>query len=155
MADVRTDNVGGGAQPGSLAEHELEGMGTMEVTRTLAERVAQLARAEFELARQEVSADVKRKGLLAGGFAGLSGLCLVAALCCGLVAAILAIGTALPPVWVAVVGACLFALLAMGSGGALFAEVRGMKPERSLRQARATANLLRHPTGDHGGAARP
>lgn len=130
---------------GSLAGVELTGMGTVEVARTLAERVAELGRAEVELARSEVQTEVKRRGLLAGGFAGITGLCFLSSLCCALVAAILAIGTALSPIWVAVVGACLFALLGVLAGYTVASEVRELKPERTLRQARATAALLRHP----------
>lgn len=127
-----------------LRDAELERLGTVEVARALLDRAAALGRAEVELARREVRGDV-RKGILAGGFVGLSGICLVSSLCCALVAAILAIGAALPAVWVAFFGACLFALLGVLGGFTAAAEARSLKPERSLRQAKATAQLVRHP----------
>lgn len=130
-----------------LSEQALHQAGVTDLARTLAERMGSLAKKELELARAEARVELKR-GLVAGGFFGVTGVFLAASLCCGLVCAILAIGKALDaPIWVALFACCFFALLALGTGVATAQEVRGLKPERSLRQARRTANLLRHPTG--------
>lgn len=129
-----------------LSDGALRQAKTTDLARTLADRMALLAKKELELARAEARVELKR-GLVAGGFFGVTGVFFVASLCCGLVCAILAVGKALDaPIWVALFACCFFALLGIATGMATAQEVRGLKPERSLRQAKRTANLLRHPT---------
>ena len=131
--------------PGPLSEAEVRAASTVGLARTLLERAQLLVRSEVELARVELRADL-RHGLMAGGLAGTSGVCFVAALCCGLVAAITAIGAVvLSTVWIGIIGAGLFALLALGLGLFAAGESRSARPERTLRQARRTVEMIRHP----------
>lgn len=130
---------------GPLSEAEVHAADTIDLARKLVERAQLLVRSEIELARAELRTDVRR-GLIAGGLAGGAGLCLVAALSCGLIAAVLAIGAAvLSPVWVGIVGAALFATLAVGLGLFAAGEGKSARPERSLRQVRRTAEWIRRP----------
>lgn len=131
------------AQP--LDEEALHDAKTLELARALVDRATLLARKEVELAQAEAREGI-RHGVMAGSMAGTAGLCLGAALVCGLVAAISAIGAhVLSVVSVSLIGLALFVLLAAGFALVTVAEGRAMKPARSVRQARLTADLLRTP----------
>jgi hypothetical protein len=126
------------------SESELHAAGTIELTRGLVERLGLLARKELELARREAKEDVRR-GLVTGGLAGGAGVLFIAALCCGLVAAILALGHVLSPIVVALVGVGLFAVLGIAVTLITVAEGREVRPRRSIRQAQETVHMLRAP----------
>lgn len=130
-----------------LDDEELHRKKTAELAKLLAERLAMLARKEVRLAREEARLDL-RKATEGSEFA-IAGMVLgVCALCCGLVFAILALGrAALGPMWIALIGFVLFALCAAAFGHEAFADLTHLKPLRSMRQARQTADLLRRPIG--------
>jgi hypothetical protein len=128
-----------------FTDEQLEAAGVGELARALAERGAALARAEIELARREATSAL-RVGRVEGGIAVLAGVLFTSSLCCGLVAAILAIGAGSNPALVALFGCALFVVLGAAVAAMAYVEARRMRPERSLRQAKATAELLRHPT---------
>jgi hypothetical protein len=135
-------HVTGVAPP--LSDEQIGEESTVTLARTLVERLTLLAKKEIELAREEARVDVKR-GIAAGSLAGVSGVALIIALVCAVVCAILAIGRVFPPVWVAFIGAGLFAVLGVGLAMVTAAETRELKPERTMRQARQTIEMLREP----------
>ena len=129
-----------------LSDEELHRLGLVELTRLLGERVGKLARAEIELARSEAKRDV-HQGMVAGGLFGGSGVVLIAALVCGIDAALFALGRVWNPVWCALLGLAIFGILGVGLALVAAAEAKEARPRRSLREARQTLALLRRPLG--------
>jgi len=132
-----------GVAPTVTAE-DLERDSTFALARTLVDRMGLLAKKEIELALAEARLD-KSRGVAIGAFAGASGIAMIASLCCGLIAAVLAIGLVFNPIWVALIGFALFGIVGLAFGAVGLAEGRELKPERTLRQARETAGMLREP----------
>jgi hypothetical protein len=119
-------------------------LSTFALARALVERLGLLARKEVELARVEARADARR-GLVAGGLGAMAALALSAAVACGMIAAVEALGRVMPRWLAALAGALLFLAV-----GALFAtlaaaEGRRARPDRTLRSARDTVRALQHP----------
>lgn len=128
----------------ALTEEALHAAKTTDLAKTLADRLVELARKEVELARAEARQDL-RKGRRIGELAGTTAVLGVAALCCGLICLVLAIGLLWNPVWVALIGFGLFAALAAATALVAKSETEELKPERSIRQARETVHFLREP----------
>lgn len=127
-----------------LSEEALHEAKTTDLAKTLADRLVLLARKEVELARAEAKQDL-RKGRLIGELAGTTVIFAVSALCCALICIVLAIGLAWSPVWVALIGFGVFAILALATALMAKHETEELKPERSIRQARETVHFLREP----------
>jgi hypothetical protein len=130
--------------PRPLPDEQIADESTSALARMLVERVGLLARKEVELAREEAREELRR-GVTTGAFVGASGIAFVAALSCGLTTAILALGLVLNAIWVGVTATAIFLIAALGIGLVAAGEGRTLKPERSIRQARETARLLREP----------
>ena len=123
------------------AEMDLRGVGTVPLAKALLERMSLLVRKEVELARAEMAEDLEHTKT-AGGLGGGALAAGVGALCCGLIAAVEGLGLVMPR-WLAAL--CLFALFLIAAavlGGSAWKELRRARPERTLREAKATVRML-------------
>jgi hypothetical protein len=120
---------------------ELRALGTVQLTKTFIERVTQLVRKEVELARTEVAEDVKHTKT-AGGLGGGAMVAGISALCCALIAAIDGLGRVMPHWLAAVILMCVFGCIGIGLGWGAWKEAREARPDRSLREAKATVRWL-------------
>jgi len=119
----------------------LRSEGTLTLGRELVERFGQLARKEVELARAEIKLDARR-AVVAGTLGGIAAVCAVAALACGLFAAIAGLGYVIPMWLASVIGFALFAVTGLLFLVGAISRAERARPRRSIREAKATLGML-------------
>lgn len=123
------------------SDGNLQALGTGALVRTLIQQLSSLVQKEVELAQAEGRKDL-RHGWLAGTLGGAAAVAFMAAIACGLIAAVVALGRVFSGQAVALIGCGLFIVVGGGLLVGAWREARAAKPRRSLRQAKATLQML-------------
>jgi hypothetical protein len=153
---AETDHAAGGSPNGAAgqpAEVDAATPSVGDLVRGASEQISALIRAEFELAKAELSATAKRAGVGAG-FISAAAVTLLLSLPFLFVAAaevLVAIGLPRWSAYLIVWGLFVLSAAAMGLIGVRLVR-RLRKPERTIEAVKETARWARHPT-ESGSAA--